>query len=265
MSGVAWFNPVSALPMPNRVGCVSIGSPLPRVTPLRMSQRRTPHAVPTDAASGGRVVALSAVLDEAALLEGLRGGKPQAQAAFFRRYHAYVERLVTRVLGFDAEVPDLVQEVFFAALKGIDSFRGDHGALSSWLGQIAIRTARGCIRRRKALKWLDFRPGFNLDDVPGFTPQPEERQALARAYLALDKLPTDERLVFSLRAIEGMDVAEVCSLCEISPATVKRKSKSAQERFFRIANRDPVLRDWLASRSATLDTAPGGEDEEERE
>lgn len=247
--------------MPKRAGCVSVWSEPLRVTRHDMSQKRTPHALPTDAASGGRVVALGAVLDEAALLEGLRGGKPQAQAAFFRRYHGYVERLVTRVLGFDAEVPDLVQDVFFAALKGIDGFRGDHGALSSWLGQIAIRTARGCIRRRKALKWLDFRPGLNLDDGPSFTPQPEERQALARAYQALDKLPTDERLVFSLRAIEGMDVAEVCTLCEISPATVKRKSKSAQERFFRIANRDPVLRDWLASRPDSVDTTPKGEGE----
>ena len=88
------------------------------------------------------MVPLSSAFTDEGLLEALRRGHQGARAAFFRRFHDYVERLVTRVLGFDNEIPDIVQEVFLGALKGIHAFRGDHNALPSWVGQIAIRTAR---------------------------------------------------------------------------------------------------------------------------
>ncbi len=192
-----------------------------------------------------RVLPLGTVMSDEAMLDGLRQQRPGAQAVFFRRYHHYVERLITRVLGYDRDVPDLVQDTFLAALKGVEAFRGDHGALGTWLGQIAIRTARGCIRKRKALRWLDFRPSPKLESAAAAIFKPEDQQALSHAYTALDKLPTNERVVFVLRAIEGMDVGEVCSMLNISAATVKRRTKSANERFTRLAGRDPVLRDWL--------------------
>ena len=60
----------------------------------------------------------------------------------------------------------------------------------------------------------------------------------------LDRLPAKERVVFVLRAIEGMDVTEVAAVCDVSVATVKRRSKTGQARFFRLAMRDPVLREF---------------------
>jgi RNA polymerase sigma-70 factor, ECF subfamily len=208
-----------------------------------------------------RVLPLGTVMSDEAMLEGLRQQRAGAQAVFFRRYHSYVERLITRVLGFDRDVPDLVQDTFLAALKGVRDFRGDHGALGTWLGQIAIRTARGCIRKRKALRWLDFRPGPKLESVGAAVFKPEDQQALSHAYAALDKLPTNERVVFVLRAIEGMDVGEVCSMLNISPATVKRRTKSANERFGRLAQRDPVLREWISVREWHLSNQGSPQDE----
>ena len=64
-----------------------------------------------------------------------------------------------------------------------------------------------------------------------------------------EQLPAKERVVFALRFIEGMDVTEVAALCEISPATVKRRTQSAQERFWRLAGRDPVLKEWREDQS----------------
>lgn len=203
-------------------------------------------------AQTGKVVALVSSSDEAQLLAELRAGHQNARVAFFRRYHHYVERLLVRTIGFDAEIPDLVQEVFLAALKGVPRFRGDHNALSTWLGQITIRTAQLLIRKRKALRWLDFRPGATIDEARAAPVRPElrleDRQVLERTYAALDKLPTNERMVFVLRYIDGMEVTEVAELCQISLATVKRRSKAAWERFLRLVGRDPVLREWRAGR-----------------
>lgn len=211
------------------------------------------------AAAGDGVLPIVPTMSDAEMIQGLRQRKPGAQAAFFRRYHDYVERLLTRVLGFDRDLPDLVQDVFVAALKSAPGFRGDEGALGSWVGQIAIYTARGCIRRRKALRWLDFRPTSTFEAVSAPAWKPEDQQALAHAYAALDRLPANERIVFVLRAIEGMEVGEVCAMLDISAATVKRRTKAAQERFMRLAQRDPVLRDWLDGRTWPASGASHGE------
>jgi RNA polymerase sigma-70 factor, ECF subfamily len=177
---------------------------------------------------------------EAVMLEGLRAGQRDAQAALFARYGRMVERLLCRVLGLDPEIPDLVQDVFLAALKGIDRFRGDEGALSTWIGQIAIRTSQLCIRKRQRTRRMQaaVRPPISHTGDAA-----EDRQLLARTYAVIEQLHEKERLVFVLRFIEQMDVVEVAKLCKISVATVKRRSRRAQDRFWVLVVHDPVLRE----------------------
>jgi DNA-directed RNA polymerase specialized sigma24 family protein len=45
--------------------------------------------------------------------------------------------------------------------------------------------------------------------------------------------------------VQGLDVKETARLCGISEATVKRRYARAEERFVKMARKDPMLSEWL--------------------
>ena len=56
----------------------------------------------------------------------------------------------------------------------------------------------------------------------------EDRVLLANVYRVLDRVPTAERVAWSLRYVEGVALDEVARLCECSLATAKRRIAAAQ-------------------------------------
>ena len=73
----------------------------------------------------------------------------------------------------------------------------------------------------------------------------EEREAVEATYAVLESLPSEQRLPFSLRYIQGMELKEVASACGVSLATIKRRISKAERRFVARAANDPALSDWL--------------------
>ncbi len=185
--------------------------------------------------------------DQVALVEALRANHPGAKAAFFQRYVKLVERLITHVLGFDAELPDVLQDVFAAALSSIHSLN-DPLALEAWLASVAALTARKVLRSRSRRSWLRRFTDTAEDDqyepaAPGV--DVEGRRALRGVYSALSKLPTDERIAFALRFIDGMELTEVAAACHVSLATIKRRLGRAERRFLANARNHPELAVWI--------------------
>ena len=58
---------------------------------------------------------------------------------------------------------------------------------------------------------------------------PEDRVLLTRMYRALDSLPVNQRLAWSLRHIEGERLETVALMCGCSLATAKRRIVAAQK------------------------------------
>jgi RNA polymerase sigma-70 factor (ECF subfamily) len=195
---------------------------------------------------------LAAAEEQAAFIEELvarlRTGERAAKATLFDRYASHVLRVLARVLGQDAELPDLVQDVFTAAFSGIGRLR-DPAALSGWLSQIAVFTARKHIRTKRrrrliALLGFDAVPEVAVESVPV-----EVNDALRASYGVLERMSADERIAFALRYIEGMELTEAAAACGVSLATIKRRLGRARQRFLELAHDQPVLRDWVEGRS----------------
>ena len=144
----------------------------------------------------------------------------------------------------DAELADLLHEVFARALAQIDSLE-DPAALKWWLTTIAVFTAREHIRRRMRGRWLRFFASEDLPDLPVAGADEEVRESLRMTYAVLDRLGVDDRIAFSLRFIEGLDLAEVAAACGVSLNTIKRRLARAEKRFVALARREPALHDWL--------------------
>lgn len=194
------------------------------------------------------VIQLRAGESDAALVRALRAGDPHAGAALFDRYALHVRRVLARVLGPDPELSDLLQDVFVAALASVGSIE-DPSALKAWLTRTAVFTARGKIRRRTRWRFLRFVPDDELPDAPAAATDADGSEALAAVYRVLNALPTDERIAFALRMLDGMELTAVATACGVSLSTTKRRLASAQSRFRELARKEPSLTTWLSRES----------------
>ena len=146
--------------------------------------------------------------------------------AIFSRYSGYVAGLAARLLGSgDAELDDVVQDVFWLASQRIAKIP-DLIQARGWLATVTTRVVRRKLVRRR------FRALFHASprsvDVPAPGATAEEHALLSRLYEVLGGLPTDQRLAWSLRFLEGEPLDAVAVACGCSLSTAKRRVNAAK-------------------------------------
>ncbi|HJK93442.1 MAG TPA: sigma-70 family RNA polymerase sigma factor [Polyangiaceae bacterium LLY-WYZ-15_(1-7)] len=187
-----------------------------------------------------------------ALLTALREGHPRAPALLYDAFADDVNRLVWSLLGADPDHDDLVQVAMLKVLRKAKDVR-EPGALKGWVRMVTINVVRGELRKRKLRRAL-FVGGDAVDPdrFEAASADPERQRLLRATYAALEKLPADERIAFTLRVVEEHTLPEVAELCGCSLATAKRRVARARSKFEKIARRDPALRARVAGEGGGL-------------
>lgn len=183
-------------------------------------------------------------LDPRELVRGLTAAEPWAERALIQAETPRVERLLTRMLGFSGELDDWTQEVFIRAFTRIAELR-EPESLRAWLSSIAVFVAREAIRRKRRRRWLVFLPAEDRPEPLAGAASFEARAALRVFYELLDGFAADERIAFTLRYVEGMELTEVAEACRVSLATIKRRLKRASDDFYVRGRARAELVDWF--------------------
>jgi len=178
------------------------------------------------------------------LIDALRAGHPGAAAVFYDRYAASVHRTLQSVLGRNAEIPDLMQDVFVRAIDRIGELQ-HLDQVRSWLTTIAVFVARAHLRRQTRRKWLLLWSPEHTKPQHLDPPSSDARRALREIYKALDTLPANERIAFVLRFIDGRTLPEAADAAGVSLATLKRRLARAEKRFVARVRERPLLEQWL--------------------
>jgi RNA polymerase sigma-70 factor (ECF subfamily) len=145
----------------------------------------------------------------------------------YRDYAGYVAAIGARLLGrSDDELDDLVQEVFVEAVAGIATVR-EPGALKGWLATITVRLASRRLRMRRVRRFFGLGGDVDYERVASGGANPEQRAALAKVYAALERVPVDERIAWTLRHVQGERLDAVAQMCGVSLATAKRRIAAA--------------------------------------
>lgn len=185
---------------------------------------------------------------DAEIVDALRTSGPRSHAAsvaLFDRHGRHVERLLFSLLGPEPEAEDLLHEVFLRGIEGIRDLE-EPAKLRSWLTGITVHTAREHIRKRVRRRWLSF-----VAEVPEpvvhhpRVASEEVTEATRCTFAVLREMSGDDRVVFSLRFIEGMEMGEIAIACDVSLSTAKRRLKDAEKHFLARARRYPALSPWI--------------------
>jgi RNA polymerase sigma-70 factor (ECF subfamily) len=135
----------------------------------------------------------------------------------------------------DAE--DVVQESFLKAFLHLDQFRED-SKFSTWLIRITLNQSLMQLRKQRPTREVPIDRDFLSEpdsfpiDVADWAPNPEElyRVAELREILrkTLQELGQGLRVVFVLRDIEGLSLAQTAEALDLSLTAVKARSFRAR-------------------------------------
>ena len=156
--------------------------------------------------------------------------------SLFERHAGHVARAAARMLGRDdADVDDVVQEVFFVTMSRLHRIHSEQAA-RPWLLAVTVRTVHRVLRRRKWRRLFLGESGFA--EVPATGVTAEQRALLARIYRTLDEIDDRSRIAWILRHVEGERLEDVADACGCSLATAKRRIAAAQARLMEVLRDD---------------------------
>ncbi len=181
--------------------------------------------------------------DDAQLVAGLRARDDAVFARLVDAWTPTMLRLARVHVHTSDSAADIVQDTWLAVLRGIDGFEG-RSALRTWVFRILANIAKttGTRERRTEVRPLVGDDGLPAtpthrfrdatDEFPGHwrhppMPWPEmsgpEGEALraetrVTVAAAIRSLPARQRLVVTMRDIDGFSSDDVCSLLGLTPA-----------------------------------------------
>ena len=185
---------------------------------------------------------------------------PAVFEILFRKYQTTVFSFVSRLVNGE-EAYDLTQEVFVRALRSLSLFKGDC-KFRTWLLTIARNVCLNHLRDRRGRLSLE---AGSLDEEPdtlGFIPEPSDPSAdiakivevreLQRAVdRVLAQLTDEQRLLITLRDLQGLSYEEIEQIMELSPVNVKSKLHRARLAF------KTKFQPYLAQVSPEIEMQPG--------
>lgn len=167
------------------------------------------------------------------LLRSLSRGDPRSFDRVVEAYRGRVARLAYRLLGWDAEAEDVVQDVFLAALTAAKGFRGESSPWT-WLAAITVNRCRSLRRKRLVRAALFAAFGERkAREAAGRRPDGPEAETLERVTRAVRALPQKLREAAVLRYLEEMSIDEAARVLKISPNAVEVRLHRARERLRR--------------------------------
>lgn len=180
--------------------------------------------------------------DDEQLVAALRSGDEAAFAWLLDVYDARLRRLARDFVSTDAVAQEVVQETWLGVIRGLPGFEG-RSSLKTWIHQILMNTARtrgvkehrslpfssaagaaagdepwegvfGPERFRTTGEWA----GWWADPPKPWEPDEhaERAEVLGLVRDAINALPANQRIVMSLRDIDGWSSEEVCNVLGIS-------------------------------------------------
>ncbi len=214
----------------------------------RDTARRSPEATRT----AKNIRSAFAELPDAQLVALGADGDSKALETLYRRHVAFAINLATRIEGSPRDVEDIVHDAFLRAFERLRDL-SDRAAFRGWLGSIVVHAVRSRMRRGRLLNLLGLGRAsepVDLDAIASPDASPHVRAQLAQIYALLRTLPTDERIAWTLRNIDGHELEAVASMTRCSLATVKRRISRAQH-FLDEHFVDPASKDSLVSKQVS--------------
>ncbi|WP_372937138.1 RNA polymerase sigma factor [Seonamhaeicola sp.] len=189
-------------------------------------------------------------MEEEKFIQELKDGK---KFAYSKLIELFEQKVFTTCISFvpnkeDAE--DIAQEVFVEVFKSINKFK-ENSKLSTWIYRITTNKCLEFIRKKNTKKRFAFLQSILGNEIPfdktqyftemnhpGILLENQEQSEIL--FKAINKLPEDQRVVFTLSKIDGFSNKEISEITNKSVSSVeslmfrsKKNLKKLLENFYK--------------------------------
>lgn len=176
------------------------------------------------------------------LIDAARRGDREALEALLRRHHDPIHQLCHRMCADRGDAEDATQEAMVAIVRGLARYDG-RSRFSTWAYRVTTNACLDQLRRRArrplpadaiALGASEGRPELpevvqrSTVDPADVAVAAEQRSALGAA---LASLPEEFRVPVLLRDVADLDYAEIASVLELPPGTVRSRISRGRARL----------------------------------
>jgi RNA polymerase sigma-70 factor (ECF subfamily) len=175
--------------------------------------------------------------DEEGLIQGLKDQQPIALKNFLEQYQ---ERVYNTALSFVKDVSDaeeLAQDVFLTVWNSISGFKGE-SSLSTWVYRITVSKSLDLIRSKQRKKRFAFLTSLTTirNEIkhhpvnwvhPGILQENKEKAAYL--FRAIDQLPDNQKIAFTLSKLEQLSQKEIAEVMQIKEGAVESLIQRAKQ------------------------------------
>lgn len=184
-------------------------------------------------------------LTEAEIIRRVMSGEKVLYEIIVRRFNPHLYKIGRSYNYNHQDTQDLMQETFIDAYKSLLQFEG-RANFKTWIIRIMMNN---CYRKKEKSGFKnEVMQDVNDQSTPMFTHTHSDTDSIVQNHElghiienALGKIPFDYRMVFSLREINGLNVAETAEMLHISKANVKVRLNRAKTML-----RDEIERTYSA-------------------
>ena len=184
-------------------------------------------------------------MSEAEIIKRLQEGDENAFRQLVEKYQQLVVNTCFGLVHNTEDAEDIAQDVFIEVFRSVHKFRAD-SKISTWLYRIAVNRSLNFIRDNKRRKWFRSVDEPNAPDskdaykISGETDSPdsdlENSQRTALLHEAIDSLPNNQRVAFTLNKYEDLSYKEISEVMQVSLSSVEslihRAKKNLQKKLY---------------------------------
>lgn len=184
-------------------------------------------------------------MSEAEIIKNLQEGDGKAFRQLVEKYQQLVVNTCFGLVHNTEDAEDIAQDVFIEVFRSVHKFRAD-SKISTWLYRIAVNRSLNFIRDNKRRKWFRSVDETNAPDgkdaykIPGETDSPdsdmENTQRTELLQEAIDSLPKNQRVAFTLNKYEDLSYKEISEVMQVSLSSVEslihRAKKNLQKKLY---------------------------------
>ena len=169
-------------------------------------------------------------------LRKIKAGDRRAQKLLYDSHRVYLFGVANLYTDSRQEAEDILLEGFYQIFKDIGSFSGQ-GALRAWMRKVVVNSALMHLRKHKKHKLSQPYAEEAILNIP----EPVDFTAKQRAKSIINlvrTLPEPQRIIFSLKGIEGYSYKEISERLDINEATLRSHYLRARKRLQNILHKE---------------------------
>ena len=175
--------------------------------------------------------------DEERMIQGLKDQRPLALKEFLEQYQGRVYNTALSFVKDISDAEELSQDVFLTVWNSIGNFKGE-SALSTWVYRITVTKSLDLIRSRQRKKRFAFLTSLTTikNEIkyhpvnwvhPGILQENQEKAGYL--FRAIDQLPENQKVAFTLSKIEQLSQKEIAEVMQIKEGAVESLLQRARQ------------------------------------